>query len=110
MVLVETVDALGADARHQPLIRLADFELLVGAEVGLHEAGGALFAHSAGDPVAGGGIARHVDPLAAAFHEHRSAPYAQVAAERGARVDLLEKAEYGVELPPLQVVVDVCLQ
>src|ERR1035438_9881783 len=97
--LVEAVDALRADARHQLLIRLADFEVLVRTEIGLDEAGRAHGAHGALDPVAGRRIAAHLDEVAAAFHEHWSAPNADVAGDRRARVGLLEQSEHGVEIP-----------
>ena len=88
-VLVQAIDAVRADAGDQPFVGLAHMEILGDAEVGLAEHRRALFADVARDPVASGGIAVDVDEFAAAFHEHRSAPHADVAAERRAGIDLL---------------------
>ena len=60
VVLVEAVEAIGADARHQSFIRLADVEILVGAEVGLAEVRRARVAHASLPPSCRWRIAGHV--------------------------------------------------
>src|ERR1700681_4175482 len=100
-MLVEAVEALGSNPHDLPLVGLVHMEVLIEADVGLAEHGSTLAAHVAGHPVARGRIAGHIDELAAAFDENRSAPNTDVATERCTRVHLLETADLRIKLPPL---------
>src|SRR5262249_41523280 len=63
-VLIEAVDAISADARHQFLVGLADVEVLEDAHVGLREARGAGIVGRSRRPVPGGGVTRQRNPFA----------------------------------------------